>query len=137
MNVSVIPIEFEFRALQIAAKYYPYARFKLLLKKLDEYEVSVLFKAFYKEQSFNKGCINYINDNLQMNTIDFDIWFDEDSLLISSFWRRSLLTLIYEGNKFFAWMSDDGAKISRPYPDGLKFENMAVDLYPLTKHYFS
>lgn len=137
MNIDIIPIEFEFKALQIAAKYYPNARFKLMLKKIDKYEVSLLFKAFYKEQENTSICdTNYIHNKHQMSAIDFDIWFSENSLLISSFWRRSLLTLIYEGDKTFSWMNDDGEKISRPYPDGLKFENMALDLYPLTKHYF-
>ncbi|BAY87881.1 hypothetical protein NIES267_74050 (plasmid) [Calothrix parasitica NIES-267] len=140
MNIDIIPIEFEFKALQIATKYYPYARFKLIPKQLDNSEVWFLFKAFYKEQIFSgsscKSSINYIDNKYQMNAINFDIWFGEESLLISSFWRRSLLTLIYEDSKSFAWMSDDGEKISRPYPDGLKFENMAVDLYPLAKYYF-
>lgn len=72
-----------------------------------------------------------------MNTIDFDIWFVGKNLLISSFWRRKLLTLIYESHKNFIWMSDDGEEIPRNNPDGLKFENMALDLYPLLTHYFS
>lgn len=137
MNINIIPIEFEFKALQIAAKYYPNARFQLMLQKIDKYEVSLLFKAFYKQQENTSIFhINYIDNKHQMSAINFDIWFGENSLLISSFWRRSLLTLIYEGDKAFSWMSDDGEKTSRPYPDGLKFENMAVDLYPLIKHYF-
>ncbi|MGB3754995.1 MAG: hypothetical protein WBA07_01290 [Rivularia sp. (in: cyanobacteria)] len=47
------------------------------------------------------------------------------------------MTLIYESHKNFIWMNDDGEEIPRPYPDGLKFENMALDLYPLLTHYFS
>lgn len=137
MNIDTIPIEFEFKALQIAAKYHPNARFELILQKMDKYEVSLLFKAFYKQQeNIATASTNCIYNKHQMSAINFDIWFSENSLLIFSYWRRSLLTLIYEEDKTFSWLSDNGEKISRPYPDGLKFENMALDLYPLTKHYF-
>ncbi|WP_414620801.1 hypothetical protein [Calothrix sp. CCY 0018] len=138
MNLEIIPIEFELKALQIAAKSYTCARFKLVQKSFDRNILNIEFKAYYNQQSCsNRSKINPTDDSYKINSIDFDVWFDsEERLLISSFWRRSLLTLVHGGDNNFYWMNDDGKELPQPYPDGSKFENMALDLYPLMKHYF-
>ena len=137
MSVQYLPIEFELAASQIAAKYYSFARYRLSAQ-IDKDDINIEFIAYYREEfnPANRPVDNPTDEFYRNNKIDFTFNYNYNRLSLSGWWRSSLLSVGYQAPEGFLWINEDGEDIPGPYPDGDKFESIAVELYPLLKKHF-
>ena len=131
MKINKISPEQELALLAIANKYYPHSRFKLTVK-VETDCIEIDFEGFFNEQAisprpFSDPCNKYYRTENRDFSIQF---FPGQTLFVQGFWRSALLVLGYRPSETALW-SDEGEIISRPYPDGDKFEAIAIELYPL------
>lgn len=141
MNKSLIPIEFELAAIQIAQAHFPWLRFKVapMLEKGRVYNRSsdaIYFEAYFKKSLIDSDPLHQINYDPSFN---FHLLPGKRLIQISGWWRNQVLTLIYAPSDPEPydkhWQNEKDLAISRPYPDGDKFEAMAIVLFPLVQKY--
>lgn len=132
-----LPAEFELAASQIAAKHYPFARYKLYAQ-VSKDDIKIEFIGYYTENfdPNNRPIDNPTDEFYRNSKIDFTLGYGYNRLHLSGWWRSSLLSLEYQTPEEFLWINEDGEDIPRPYPDGDKFESIAMELYPLSQKYF-
>ncbi|MEA5600393.1 hypothetical protein [Nostoc sp. UHCC 0252] len=136
MTLSTLPIEFELAAAKILSTHYPHSRFKLTAE-IDKGFLKIDFQGYFTESSDpkNRPYSNPINEFYRNKKIDFRLFWSGEHLALSGWWRTAILSLEYTPIRQ-EWLNEDGEEISRPYPDGDKFEAIANSLYPILQQYF-
>jgi hypothetical protein len=139
MNSPFLPLELELSALKIAAEAYSNTRYSIT-NKVDNYSINMLFEGFFTEnfQPNNHLYKNISSDFYRNPEVNFSLFyfFESKCLIMSGLWRRCILSLHYEPCSF-SWINEDGEEIARPYPDGERFEAIALKLHPIFLHHFS
>jgi hypothetical protein len=136
MSLSTLPIEFELTAAKISSAHYPHSRFKLIAE--IEKELLIIDFKGYLTESFNpkkRPYSNPINEAYRNKNVDFRLFWSGEHLALSGWWRTAILSLEYTPMRQ-EWLNEDGGEISRPYPDGDKFEAIATSLYPILQQHF-
>lgn len=137
MNESTIPLELELRASEIAASFFPNTRYSLRAKVNTDY-IEIEFRGFFTEEfdPTNRPYQNPSDDYYRNRNTDFSLTYfpNKEALILSGWWRRALLSLCYNTNQKM-WLTEDGDEITRPYPDGDKFESIAAELITLLHKY--
>lgn len=139
MNSPVLPLELELAVLEIATSAYSNTRYSFTTK-IEKYSIDIEFEGFFTE-NFDHSNRPYQDpsSNFYRNPkVDFSItyFYESKCLIVSGWWRRCMLSLYYEKASFL-WLNEDGEEIVRPYPDGDRFEDMAVKLLPILQKYFN
>ncbi|AVH63921.1 MULTISPECIES: hypothetical protein [Nostoc] len=141
MNNVIIPIEFELAAIKIAQAHFPWLRFKVspIQEKGRVYNRSS--DAIYFEAYFQNSLIDYdpLHKNNYYPSFNFYLLPGKRLIQLSGWWRNQVLTFIYAPldpepyNKH--WQNDKNLAVPCPYPDGDKFEQMAIALFSLVQEY--
>jgi hypothetical protein len=134
--MSTIPIEFELAAAKILSAHYPHSRFKLIAE-IEKGFLAINFQGYYSESYDPKNRLysNPISEVYRNEKIDFRLFWGSEHLALSSWWKTAILSFEYTPMQH-EWLNEDGEEISRPYPDGDKFEAIAAFLYPILQQYF-
>ncbi|MBD2441609.1 hypothetical protein [Nostoc sp. FACHB-110] len=141
MNKIMIPIEFELAAIQIARTHFPWLRFKIsfIQEKGRVYNRSsdtIYFEAYFQNSLINDEPLHKLNYYPSFN---FSLLPGKRLIQLSGWWRNQVLTFTYAPldpkpyNKY--WQNEENLAVSCPYPDGDKFEQMAIALFPLVQEY--
>ena len=138
MNSSTLPLEFELTVLKIAAQTYPNTRHSLT-PDISKNCICIEFKGFFtiKFKPENRPYSNPIHDFYRNPNADFLIMYfpNGEHLIVSGWWRGAILSLHYDASALH-WQTDDGDEITRPVPDGDRFEHIAAELHPILQKYF-
>ena len=136
MSLSTLPIEFELTAAKISSDHYPHSRFKLTVE-IEKSFIKIDFQGYFTESlnPKNRPYSNPISEVYRNNKVDFRLFWSGEHLALSGRWRTAILSLEYTPIRQ-EWLNEDGEEISRPYPDGDKFEAIAASLYPILQQYF-
>ncbi|GBE93864.1 hypothetical protein [Nostoc cycadae] len=136
MSLSTLPIEFELTAAKILSAHYLHSRFKLTAE-IEKGLLVIDFQGYFTEtfDPKNRPYANPVNEFYRNNKVDFRLFWGSEHLALSGWWRNAILSLEYTPIQQ-EWLNEDGEEISRPYPDGDKFEAIAASLYPILQRYF-
>lgn len=138
MNIQSLPLEFELAASQIAAQHYNAARYKLI-PTISSNSIDIEFQGYFTEKfdPRNRPEPNPTDKFYRNEKIDFTLFYSYNRLSLSGWWRSAILSVEYTANNEYTWINEDGEEITRPYPDGDKFEIIMAQLYPLLQQYFT
>lgn len=137
MSLSNLPIEFELTTAKILSAHYLHSRFRLTAK-IEKGLLLIDFQGYFTETFDPKNRLypNPMSEVYRNKKVDFRLFWGSEHLALSGWWRNAILSLEYTPIRQ-EWLNEDGEQISRPYPDGDKFEIIAASLYPILQQYFS
>lgn len=135
--MTPLPPEIEFKAATITTKQYPHTRYELrLLEGEEEGYITIDFFGYFTESFCPELRLHPDPTHAWYRHPSVDFWVswrsEDKSLTIYGWWRSEILSFEYSP-KSQSWQSTDeeNENITRPYPDGERFEAIAVELYPL------
>ncbi|AFZ11336.1 hypothetical protein Cri9333_0356 [Crinalium epipsammum PCC 9333] len=137
--ITQLPLETQLAISQILEEHYQHRRFNLTTDVKMTYSfVEIEFKCYYAE-SFdptNRPYPNPFHEFYRARNIDFDLHWGNLELCLSSWWKSEIFSLYYKPDSCCRWLGEEGDVISRPHPDGEKFEAIAASLYPIMLKHF-